>query len=142
MKNINFKFAISKDDAGTGVYNNGNVRVILFMDKQCNGATAAVTDILKTASMVSFRNMDQVDRFVILKDKVYSTSNLTTNSLHTSAGAVYYSISKKCNEPVHFSSTTGAITEIRSNNFGLLYISDDATTNVALGNVRVKFIDI
>lgn len=142
ITNINCHGYANNDDQTTAAFGGGNLRVILFQDKQCNGATAAVTDILKSANIQSFRNMDQVDRFNILYDKVHHIPIMATNALHTSYGARYWKINKKCNIDVHFSSTTGAITEIRSNNIGILYISDQATVNACnQGTARVKFID-
>lgn len=142
IRNINLKCFAGLDDQGTAVFATGNLRVILFVDKQTNGATAAVTDILKTASISSFRNMDQVDRFQILKDKVYNLPCRSANALHTDQGTRQWTMSAKCNIPVHFSSTTGAITELRSNNVGILYISDISLVNAASpGTARIKFTD-
>jgi len=141
IRNVNVRFAISADDQTTGAFAAGAIRIIIYVDKQTNGATAAFTDILKGGQVTSFRNMDQVDRFIILKDKIYAPPVMAANALHTSTSARYYSISKKVNLPVHFSSTTGAITELRSNNIGFLAISDTASANIFNGVARVKFTD-
>lgn len=146
LKNINLRGFASNDDAAAGTLQPGILRVILFVDKQANGATATVTDILQSASISSFRNMDQVDRFVILKDQFYKTVVTVTNSTgtpHSDQGNTLWKMSVKCNIDVHFSSTTGAITELKSNNVGLLYVTDQTTCNAAtLGTARVKFIDL
>jgi len=127
---------------GTIAYLTGMLRVIVYVDKQANGAAAAITDIVKTAALASFRNMDQVDRFDILMDKVFKIGSGGTNALHTDEGKKYWKINKKCNYPVHFSSTTGAITELKSNNIGILYLADVANVNAAVASVcRVKFVD-
>jgi len=47
---------------------------------------------------------------------------------------------KKCNIPIEFSGATGAITEIRSNNVGLLVISRNGTAGFA-SQIRVRFSD-
>jgi len=135
------KFGINCDDLAGAVYSGGNVRVIVFVDKQANGATAAVLNLLETANIQSFRNMDEVDRFTILHDQIHESVVVTTNALHTSGQIKWYSINKKLNLPIHFSAAAGAITELRSNNIGILYISDEAAANVNLANVRVKFTD-
>lgn len=140
IRNINLHLSGSLDDQGTGVFSDGCYRVIVFIDKQCNGAAAAVTDILNTANISSFRNMDQVDRFTILKDKMYVLPCRSTNVLHTISPLIRVNWSKKCNIPVHFSSTTGAITEIRSNNIGILFISNTVNENTG-GIARIKFTD-
>lgn len=142
IRNINIHAYSNNDDQTTLAFAGSNIRVIVYLDKQANGAAAAVTDILNTAAITSFRNMDQVDRFVILVDKVVFNPVECANALHTSNQRHYWSVNKKCNIPVHFSSTTGAITEVRSNNIGILYISDFASGNSAAnGRARVKFTD-
>lgn len=143
VTNINLRGFAANDDLTTALTGGGYLRVILYVDKQANGATAAVTDILKSAVIHSFRNMDQVDRFIILQDKFYNIPIKTTDALHTSIETTMWSMNIKCKYPVHFSSTMGAITELRSNNIGLLYISDTPTLNAAnVGTARVKFIDL
>ena len=47
------------------------LRVCLVIDKQCNGAAAAWLDIFSQTSVLSYRNLDNVDRFVVIYDKVH-----------------------------------------------------------------------
>lgn len=121
------------------------VRIMLFLDKQCNGATAAVTDILETANFQSFRNLANSGRFNILLDKSvalnYPSSggwlaNTYFNPEVTRPGAFY----KKCSIPIEFSSTTGAIGEIRSNNLGVLLISNNGVAGFESA-IRLRFAD-
>nr|DAN97783.1 MAG TPA: capsid protein [Cressdnaviricota sp.] len=141
ITNINLNVYLQQDDQSTGTYSNGWCRVILYQDKQANGATAAVLDILKTAVIGSYRNLDQVDRFVILKDKEYSVGTTSANALHTQQTIRRLKISKKCNIPIHYSATLGAITEFKSNNIGVLVIAHNSLTNFT-ANVRVKYTDL
>lgn len=141
VKNLGIHMQVYQTDQTTAAYQQGQLRLILFIDKQCNGAVAGVTDILKTASILSFRNMDQVDRFIILKDKVYTSALVTTNAAHTSAASKYYKINKNVSFPMHFSSTTGAVTEIKSFNPSVLYITNSSTVRIAAAS-RAKFIDL
>lgn len=115
----------------------------LVMDTQCNGAAAAVTDVLTSNVMsTALINLNNSMRFRILKRFVIvnnSCAGVTTayNSVVTPLD--YF---KKLDIPLDFSSTTGALTEIRSNNLFLLAGSDafdDATTFV--GTCRVRFSD-
>lgn len=120
-------------------------RIIVYLDKQANGATAIVTDILETADEKSFNNLSNSGRFHILKDK-----NLTLNT-HYGAGTdtlnymVPFRFFHKCRYPLEFSSTTGAITELRSNNVGVLAITGVASGTVApqvlVLTSRVRFSD-
>ena len=86
--------------------------------------------------------MDNVDRFVILKDKTYTLNPPTQNAALGSCQTLReIKMNKKCNIPLEFSSTTGAITEIRSNNILCLFINAaDNLTNFAF-TVRVKYSD-
>lgn len=140
IRNINLKIHCYMDNQVALQPVNGMWRMILYVDKQCNGATAAVTDILKTADWQSFRNMDQVDRFIILKDKVYQLPVYTRDGSYSSQADRFFRMSKRMFLPVHFSSTTGAITEIRSNNIGLLLISSASFENTQI-YFRTKFTD-
>jgi len=101
------------------------VRYILYKDKQCNGATATVTNILSTASFYSHYNKEEEDRFTILRD---FTVNLQPPAGYLAAATANYEkpfrISCWVNDEVTFDSTatTGALATCRSNNFGLLAI--------------------
>jgi len=121
-------------------------RLMLVWDKQANGATASPADVLEQGTgatvaagtgLTSFVNMDNVERFVILKDKKYSF-NPTSAGGGASASFPYYvnfKMNKKINMKVDYSSTTGAVTEIRSNNLFILAYS--AVNGVQLqGTVR------
>lgn len=102
-------------------------RVIFYIDKQTNGATATVLDILQTADEQSFRNLENSGRFTVLMDRQHSI-NATAASGNGSANDMSqrtqaYKFYKSCNIPVEYDSTTGAITEIKSNNVSVMVIS-------------------
>lgn len=142
LTKVNLRGLAAMEDFGTAAFSGGVLRTILFIDKQTNGATAAVLDILRTAAVLSFRNMDNLDRFIILDDTTIRVPIESANVLHTAISRFPWSVNKKINVDVHFSGTTGAITELRSSNIGLLYIADLAVVDAAiLGNARVKFVD-
>lgn len=116
----------------------------VVLDTQCNGAAAAVTDVLSSNNLsIAFNNLANSQRFRILKKfawKFQATAGATTaynNSI------IMYKWNKKCNIPLEFSSTTGAITEIRSNNIFLLAGTDGQTDDIVTlaGNTRVRFSD-
>jgi len=135
--------------AGTKIRNEASThRIILFIDKQCNGAAPAVTDILQTASVYSFRNMYTLDRFVILKDKLFTLnanapgSSATTLQLENSR---VIKMSWKGNLPIFYSGIGSGVGNISSNNVGLLYICDTANqagdAQGMVGTARVKYTD-
>jgi len=148
--NFDLKFTFSLDDQtdDTTETVRGNVRAILYVDKQTNGSNAAVTDILTTAAIYSFRNMDTVDRFKILMDRTYNLA--PQNAIATAAGDKHIdvgnfgwkkkSVTFKNLLPVYYGGSTGAITEQKSNGIGMILISDLATINYTL-NARLKYYD-
>ncbi len=122
------------------------VRMILYQDKQCNGATIAVTDLLETANFQSFRNLSNQGRFIVFMDKVYNMNYMTLasdNASVVSGNQVRrdYTFFKKCNIPIEFNNTTGAIGEIRSNNIGVLMISQSGVSGLN-SQFRLRFSDI
>jgi len=120
----------------------GHVYVVL--DKQANGAAAAVTDVLTSASMGSaFINLANSERFIILKKFIVSFNPGAGASGSASSVKRPYSWYSKYNIPLEFSSTTGAITEIRSNNVFLLAGIDGAQDDsiTVTGAVRIRYSD-
>jgi len=114
----------------------------LVLDKQCNGAAATMTDVFtSTTPNLALINLANSDRFVILKKWVW---NFTSQSgIRTAFGVVRKPLDfyKKVNIPLEYSSTTGAITEIRSNNIFFLaaaYGADDLVTIDGITRVRYE----
>lgn len=103
------------------------LRVIVYVDKQTNGAAATVTDILETATYNSFRNLSNTQRFQILYDKSFGLNAPSGQGDGTTFAygeyAEPWSMNKTLSLPIEYNSTTGALTEITSNNIGVLVIS-------------------
>lgn len=118
-----------------------SLRVIVFLDKQCNGAVAAVTDLLAVTNIRSYRNITNTNRFRVLYDEVtdLNPQNMTFRSTDTLSSAVNVSkiVNLKMNIPVEYSSITGVTSGIRSNNIGILVITrNDKATFKAQYRVR------
>lgn len=130
ISHIGWRFEISlpEIDAVATPASGDVLRIILYCDKQANGATAAVTDILELANYQSFNNLANTSRFRTLYDRVITINYATLasdNSAVVSQANVIRSgaMFKKVKVPLEFSATTGAMSEIRSNNLGVLLIS-------------------
>lgn len=138
-----------------GATNNGQntakIRIMVVLDKQCNGATATVTGTggpLETADVNSFRNLENSSRFKVLADK---TMMMVQTGAAENAGVGYlFGESKRgfkinlprLNIPVEFSGTTGALTEIRSNNIFVMALSDENTNTPQIQYIaRIRFRD-
>lgn len=149
---IKISFSLDKPTNITAGILSNNVRMILYVDKQTNGAAATPANILTGASptIFSFRNMDTVDRFRILADKYYNLEPKTAvaigaldNTANISAAVGAFRMirkSFKLNLPVHYDGVTGAITELKSNNLGILLITNVTGTNFS-ANARIKYYD-
>jgi len=147
IRSINWRWTHSlPETVDTSSNGSGDsVRIILYVDKQCNGAAAVALDILETNNINSFRNLSNKNRFRILFDRTQAINIIafsqngtskysTTNNIKV--GAIY----KTCNIPIEFSNTTGAITEIRSNNIGVLLVGN-AGTSQWTSTIRLRFSD-
>jgi len=115
----------------------------LVQDKQANGAAAAITDVITSSNLTSgMRDLSNSGRFIILKrwNSVMNVGAGVTTAFNNSYRHIEFF--KTCNIPIEYSSTTGAIGEIKSNNLFLLAGangSDDLIT--VAGNCRVRFSD-
>lgn len=113
----------------------------LVLDTQTNGAAAAITDVFTSNVMSSnLLQLNNSGRFRILKKWIWKfapTAGVTTAWNDMVVPVEFY---KRCNIPMDWNSTTGAITEIRSNNIFLCAggsAADDVPTFA--GNARVRF---
>ncbi len=127
-------------DIGTG----DAVRLLLILDKQANGALPAVTDILKGANIEAYFNLVNQGRFRILWDKHITMNRQVamtdgTNTASTPQMLRRFSYRRHVNIPIEYSGTTGAITEIRSNNLVYLAISQNGLIGLTVSFFRFRF---
>ncbi len=128
-----------------------SLRLIVYLDKQANGATAAVTDILEDVGAQngynSFYNLTNQGRFRILMDRkiqmrMPAVAQTGAGTFSTYGLEYTWTLNKALNVPVEFSAAAGAIGEIRSNNIGILAICTGANDEPNVGyTCRVRFSD-
>lgn len=142
LKSLQIRLNATHTPAG-GANAASTMYLYVVQDTQCNGAAAAVTDVFTSASMEqALINIANSSRFRILKKWVMdfnSGAGVTTAYNNISRHVEFY---KRLQLPIEYSSTTGAITEIRSNNVFLIagaIGADDAIT--VSGTARVRFSD-
>ncbi len=144
LRSINWHYNLTLPNVGN-IGAGDVVRVVLFKDKQCNGATATNTGIWESDDFQSFRNLANSGRFEILMDRTHvlnrtsAGGNGTANDAPTQEWS--FSFYKACNIPLEFDSTTGAITEIRSNNLGVALMSKTGTESGFGSKFRLRFSD-
>jgi len=124
------------------------VRLVIVLDKQCNGAAADYNSlgngVFNVNGVDALRNLDNVARFTILKDWDFAL-NCTAGV----SGAWNYACKTlntyiSCNIPIEYdnSVTTGAIGSIRSNNIFLLACCGARDSGVTLqGQIRLRYLD-
>ncbi len=122
------------------------VRVVMYLDHQANGASAAVTDIMSTNDFQSFKNLHVGTRFSILHDKTYSlnTGGFAGNGTAQDSAEVRRNGRMfkefKRHVPILYNSTAGIISEMEQKNIGILLFSRAGLVGFD-SKVRVRFHD-
>lgn len=149
IKSINWRFRLTlqENDAVATPGNVETTRVILYQDKQCNGATAAVTDLLETDDVHSFRNLANSGRFNFIYDKIYAMNYMGMASdgvglVSQGPNSREISMYKKCDIPLEFNSSAsdGSLATIRSNNLGVMLVCLSGTASFN-SKIRLRFSD-
>lgn len=134
------------------------IRVVLYLDKQSNGAAAEVAQILNLSNdippLVAHPNLENSQRFVILKDSLFVVpvraaqrtrgttvdDVVTTNNTANIQGSTIRRMKKRLSLPITFSDGAVSMTSVKTNNLGLLLVSTDggveATTVGISGRIR------
>ncbi len=153
IKSINWHYEVNmlERDSVASPPNTDVVRVMMYLDRQANGATAVNTDLLEdagTASLAyqSFNNLSNKNRFRILHDQMFDMNyqvgmgdGATSEVLEQARSGSFYS---KCNIPVEFSGTANpsVIGELSSNNIGVMLVSKSGTAGF-VSKLRLRFSD-
>jgi len=142
------------------------IRIIVYLDKQANGAKALVGDILadnplgggsETFRVDSFRSLENINRFTVLSDKTHylqipsiqfntvggvGSADPTEERIVKPMKNVKINLGGK-SIPIEFSGMNGTIGDVRSNNIGIVFISDTVGTNRAqfVGTTRIRYSD-
>jgi len=141
---LRYRIDLSAQDAGAAPPAPDQIKIILYCDRQCNGATIAVTDLLEEANYQSFNNLANKGRFRLLGVRKHTlnyvgigadSSTSTTNQVFKH-GQIMLNVSI----PIEYNGTDGTIDEQTSNNIGLLLISANGGINLT-GKARIRFLD-
>ncbi len=131
------------------------VRVLIVIDKQCNGVVADVSDLLDnlviTDPLYAFNNLANKGRFITLYDKIHNFNRqivklATGDFTHVVKEFKFY---KKCRIPVLYSGSNGTIGERCCNNITMRCWAQEKDTATPLVNkldvvlnTRIRFMDI
>lgn len=127
-----------------------SVRLVVVYDRQTNGAAFNITDLYDTfggnVTTSSMRNLDNRDRFLVLKDKRWSCNTLLpspSNVAHTVFPVTI--VMKKVMLPTLYNNVTGGIADIASGSIFALLLTDPfagvVNTPLLNGLWRVRFVD-
>lgn len=113
-------------------------RMIIFLDQQCNGASIAIADLLSAGQdgtnydIFSYLNLANSKRFKVLRDWTGHVNSGVWNVFGSNYGLQTVRFDENINieVPIEFSSTTGNISEIKSNNIGIVFLSARGGDNV------------
>jgi len=140
LKSLSLRGTILMPAATGTIVWTDEVRVIVYQDKQCNGAAPAVLDLLETATVEGYNNLANKGRFTTLMDKKMIVSRIPASSTVAGGQFKHFNLYKKLNVPIEFNGAAGALTEIRSNNIGVLAITKNGLMELEY-NVRVRYAD-
>ncbi len=124
------------------------LRCRLVLDTQCNGTNITAAQLFEADTYQSFLNLANRTRFRVLWDGTFKLcspaggpASTTTTTYGEDLALIEYH--KNGNWPLEFDNTTGAVTEIRSNN--LVFVTQAAGVD---GNIittlqcRIRFSDM
>lgn len=138
---LQWRYEVTLPETTDATKTHDDVRFVLYVDKQANGATAAVTDILVSDNYQSYYQLRNIGRFAVLVDK---TINLQSTSGVATTG--YGEASKSgdfeflLDMDVDYTGTTGVLTEIASANIGVMLVGSGGLAGFT-SKMRIRYSD-
>ncbi len=118
------------------------VSMRIIQDSQTNGAKFVGTDLQETDTYTSFNNLVNSGRFRTLHKQTFElVSKAGATAIVWGEDVRDVSAHVPLNIPIEYSSTTGAVTEVRSNNIYIVFQSSSGNLATFTGFCRVRFTD-
>lgn len=119
----------------------GNYRMLILLDRQCNGAAATAADVLGTTAVNGAFNHNTVigwggSRFLVLKD-IKGSVNLQQSGANK-FDRMFWQYNRDV--IVRYSGNAGTVSDVVSNNLVLLFVSDTGTIDFS-GVLQIKYTD-
>ncbi|WP_445779478.1 hypothetical protein [Shewanella sp.] len=139
----------TSDADSLGNLNSSSIyRLVIALDKQCNGSTPSVLALFLNNNIRTFNNLAQSRRFQILKDETGNfegmiSYNSSVNNPITPNTKKYFEIYLKCFLPIMFEDQAGAnraLGEVISNNIFVCGFSDNSNVS-ATYTCRIRYQD-
>lgn len=118
-------------------------RVMIVIDKQCNGAAFGATDLLEAGGDPhALFNKQEVKRFIVLYDRTFATSGTGPNNTVFKKYIDLTRKGKKGGYKTIYNQNVSTVAGISTGSLYLFTVSDSgAATHPALtGNIRLKFV--
>lgn len=156
MKKLNIKGTIRNPAKQVANAAYARVRLIIGLDKQCNGTVAAPDDVLDVTQPLpfhAFRNTTNSGRFVILKDKIFTMNptggnfDVTDPLTGFTSESIAFNWNFNIDKVFEWQGATGQLIEIKSNNLFMLAVSENqiagapATQVILNVHSRVRYTD-
>lgn len=115
------------------------LRIIVFKDKQANGALPALTDLLDSVAITSPRKLEKAKRFhIYCDDQIYVSQNDRAGHL----GKCFIDLKDGQDDHTEYSANAGAIGDISTNAYYFLIFSNQSTNYPVFSyQSRIRFID-
>lgn len=145
VRSIHMRFRVTMPVRTDASHATEIVRVMVMLDKQCNGA--GPTGMLTADTWDAFNELANKNRFRTLYERTLALNTAGVDNAGSPANTLPVTRALTCNinlnHPIEFNGVTGAITEIRSNNFFLYVQTLQGTTSgtVLEGRCRVRYTD-
>lgn len=145
LRSIHWKYYIILPSTTSVAATSDSVRCVLYVDLQCNGAAAAITDILASDEWQSWRNLNNSRRFHILYDKVHTLNSVSgagqsaTDNFGVDSISVEHHINT-VNYQIEYSGTDGTLDELTSTNVGVLLVGRDGFAGFE-SKLRLRYYD-
>ncbi len=149
VKEINVNMSVDLAATATITAGSQMVRILLVLDKQCNGTPATWLQVFTDDDFHTSRNLSETNRFTVIKEKRLIMNRPNGNTAGSATGgygeyARHVSFTARVNHRIEYgdTSTDGSIGTIRSNNFFMLVIMENADTGtITEGRVRIRYSD-
>jgi hypothetical protein len=134
IKWYTFNYLLTRDPSSFDTV----VRILIILDTQTNQALFSGTDLFQDATiadnLISGLNLDNAGRFRLLYDR--------THVLKADHQVIVRKVYKKCDLPIQYDATTGAIADQTKNSLALCVFSNQSTHIPTISyQFRARFID-
>lgn len=128
-------------------------RIFVYIDTQCNGGAAPLTTLFEAtntsdaSTLNVFNNLQNTGRFKTLIDKYIITTvppmtfNTNTHTYNVGGSIGVFKKHITLNLPIRYSGDAGSITNITTNNIGVLVMSNYSQHHKVSFRTRVRYLD-